>query len=79
MDGFEDSSDMYNSLLSKAEDITFNISPAAEQQWAEMRLLQDAERMLVMCIQVCRWLPFKSVSAAAWAGNGQPHLLRVGR
>jgi hypothetical protein len=56
MDGFEDSSDMYSSLLSEAEDITFNISPAAEQQRAEMRLLQDAEHMLMMCIQVGRRL-----------------------
>lgn len=78
MDGFEDSSDMYTSLLQQAEDITFNISPAAEQQWAEMRLLQDAERMLVMCIQVCRRLDSGTVALAVWASNGQQHLLTVG-
>lgn len=51
LDGFDDQGDLYSSLLQQAEEITFNISPAAEQ-WAERRMLQEAERMLEICIQV---------------------------
>jgi hypothetical protein len=46
VDGVEEQASAYSSLLQQAEDITFNCSSAHRS------MLEDAERMLVLCIEV---------------------------
>jgi hypothetical protein len=48
VDGAEEQASTYSSLLQQAEDITFNCSSA------DRSMLEDAERMLVLCIEVSK-------------------------
>jgi hypothetical protein len=45
--------DLYRTLLQQAEDVTFNVSTwAGGNEEQEQRMLQEAEGMLQVCIQV---------------------------
>lgn len=51
LDHIEETDSLYSSLLQQAEDITFN-TPELVGRAGNRCMLEDAERMLELCIQV---------------------------